>query len=307
MKDKKPPQNLSFCVEKFLRYLTVEKQFSAHTISSYQRDLAKLIEFADKQSVIDLRTLDSQHLRNCLTQLHRRGLAPTSLQRWLSACRSFFHYCLGQGWIKANPSVGIRSPKPAKKLPHTLDPDQMENLVSVEGDKDINVRDRAMLELMYSCGLRLAELVALNIEDVDLTAQELRATGKGNKTRLLPVGRFARDAVRGWLKVRAQHPKAESKALFISARGTRIQPRSVQKRFELIGLQQGVDGRVHPHRLRHSFASHLLESSGDLRAVQELLGHANISTTQIYTHLDFQHLAKIYDKAHPRANKKSDS
>jgi len=307
MKDKKPSQHLPLCIEAFLRYLSVEKQFSAHTVSGYQRDLAKLQAYAAKQSLTELRAIDSQHVRSCLTQLHRRGLAVTSLQRWLSACRSFFHYCVGQGWLKANPCVGIRSPKPAKKLPRTLDPDQVENLVTVNGDDAIDVRDRAMLELIYSCGLRLAELVALDINDVDLKAQELRATGKGNKTRILPIGKFARDAVKKWLKVRSQSPKAAGhNALFISARGSRIQPRTVQKRFELLGQQQGIDGRVHPHMLRHSFASHLLESSGDLRAVQELLGHANISTTQIYTHLDFQHLAKIYDQSHPRANKKRD-
>lgn len=291
-------------LEQFLRQLTVEKQSSSHTIAAYRRDLSKLKAFLDAQKVFSCRSLESFHLRQCLAQLHRQGLSPRSLQRWLSACRSFFRFALDEGWMSKDPSSGIQAPKGDRPLPKTLDVDQVSQLLDLKGDDFLNRRDRAMLELTYSSGLRLAELVSLNLDSVDLEAAEVRVLGKGNKARLLPVGRFALNAVREWLAERAIHAAEDETALFISRRGGRLGARAVQQRFAQIAMKQALDTPLHPHMLRHSFASHILESSGDLRAVQELLGHANLSTTQIYTHLDFQHLAKVYDRSHPRANRK---
>lgn len=292
-------------IEEYLRYLSVEQQASRHTVTSYRRDLQKLMHYGEKHSLENVRDLQAHHLRHCLAQLHKRGLASRSLQRWLSACRSFFEFAMERGWTRKNPNAGIQAPKSERLLPKTLDVDQMGQLLELTGDDFIDRRDRAMLELMYSCGLRLSELVSLDLQSADLRDGELRVVGKGNKARVLPIGRLALAALQDWLKVRGG-PGADEQALFISRRGSRLQARSVQKRFAKIGISQGVNTPLHPHMLRHSFASHMLESSGDLRAVQELLGHANISTTQIYTHLDFQHLAKVYDRAHPRAQRKKD-
>lgn len=289
---------------RFEQFLRVERQFSPHTLASYQRDLDKLFAYCAKHTIDDPRALNNHHIRQALSQLHRQGLGPRSLQRWLSALRSFFRFCLQQGWIKADPVSGVQGPKQAKPLPKTLDADQVGALLTLKPDSLIALRDCAMLELMYSSGLRLAELVNLDIADYDARAGQIRVTGKGKKTRLLPVGSYAKKALQAWLQQRGDFAHDESKAMFLSQQGKRIHPRSVQKRFTKLGILQGVDKPLHPHMLRHSFASHLLESSGDLRAVQELLGHENISTTQVYTHLDFQHLAKIYDAAHPRAKKK---
>lgn len=295
---------LDKAIDDFLRHLSVEHQVSAHTAAAYRRDLSKLSQYGEQQSLGDARALQPHHLRHCLSQLHRAGLSSRSLQRWLSACRSFFNFALGKNWMDKDPSAGIQAPKGERLLPKTLDVDQVGQLLEVTGDEFIDVRDRTMLELMYSCGLRLSEMVSLDTEAVDLADGELRVTGKGSKARVLPIGQFAVKALRAWLPVRQDHLRPDERALFISKRGTRLQARSVQKRFARAGITQGLDTPLHPHMLRHSFASHMLESSGDLRAVQELLGHANISTTQIYTHLDFQHLAKIYDSAHPRAHRK---
>ncbi|MCW8195507.1 tyrosine recombinase XerC [Proteobacteria bacterium 005FR1] len=297
---------LAAAVDEFLRYLAVERQMSAHTVSNYQRDLRKLLDYAEGAAVSGTRSLQTHHLRHCLAQLHRSGLAPRSLQRWLSACRSFFDFAISRHWMSKDPAAGIQAPKTARPLPKVLDVDQVGQLMTLQGDEFLQVRDRAMLELMYSCGLRLSEMVGLNVRDLDMGGAELRVTGKGSKTRVLPVGRLALTAVKEWLKLRGDGIQGETHAMFVSKRGGRLQARSVQKRFARIGLVQGVDTPVHPHMLRHSFASHILESSGDLRAVQELLGHANLSTTQIYTHLDFQHLAKVYDSAHPRARRRKD-
>src|SRR5690606_11683946 len=206
-----------------------------------------------------------------------------------------FRFALDRGWMQQDPAAGLRAPRSEKKLPKVLDVDQASQLLMSAGDSFIERRDQAMLELMYSCGLRLQELVDLNMKDLDLQAAELRATGKGRKTRALPIGRLAVEALQRWYTLRSECAREDCDAVFISKRGTRLQPRSVQKRFALAGLRQGLDTPLHPHMLRHSFASHMLESSGDLRAVQELLGHANIATTQVYTHLDFQHLSKVYD------------
>lgn len=294
-------------VEQFLRQLTVEKQSSSHTVAAYRRDLNKLTTYLDSQAVSSCRALEPFHLRQCLSQLHRQGLASRSLQRWLSACRTFFQFALDRGWMSKDPSTGIQAPKGDRPLPKTLDVDQVSQLLDLKGDNFLNLRDRAMLELTYSCGLRLAELVSLNLHSLSLGEAEVRVVGKGNKTRVLPIGRFALDALRDWLKERPAHAAPDEVALFISRSGRRLGARAVQKRFAQIAVRQSLDAPLHPHMLRHSFASHILESSGDLRAVQELLGHANLSTTQIYTHLDFQHLAKVYDRSHPRAARKGEA
>lgn len=293
-------------VDQFLRQLAVEQQSSPHTVAAYRRDLDKLIGFVDDQAVTHCRSLESFHIRQCLAQLHRKGLAPRSLQRWLSACRTFFQFALDQGWMSKDPSAGIQAPKGKRALPKTLDVDQVSQLLDLKGDSFLVLRDRAMLELTYSSGLRLAELVSLNVESLDLREAEVRVVGKGNKARLLPVGRHAVQAAKDWLKVRSDHLADGETALFISRHGKRLGARAVQKRFAQTALSQSLDSPLHPHMLRHSFASHILESSGDLRAVQELLGHANLSTTQIYTHLDFQHLAKVYDRSHPRATRRAE-
>lgn len=292
-------------LDQFLRQLTVEKQVSTHTVAAYQRDLRKLIKHLQAESIADLQAVEAFHIRQCLAQLHRQGLSPRSLQRWLSACRTFLRFAMDARWISKDPSAGIQAPKGSRTLPKTLDVDQMSQLLSLDSDSFLAKRDAAMLELTYSCGLRLSELVSLNLNSVDLPEAELQVLGKGSKERLLPIGRFAVEALRAWLQERSANASDDEPALFISKSGRRLGARAVQKRFGQIALRQGLDSPLHPHMLRHSFASHLLESSGDLRAVQELLGHANLSTTQIYTHLDFQHLAKIYDESHPRARRRT--
>ena len=234
---------------------------------------------------------------------HRKGLGGRSLQRELSAIRSFFYYLRREREVQNNPVIGVRAPKTGRKLPAPLDVDEMGQLLNVPKETPLAIRDWAMMELMYSGGLRLAELVSLNVENLDLIDCSMPVLGKGAKTRIVPIGRFARESLKQWLAERAKLVKVHETALFVSRNGTRLSARSVQQRMKNWGLVQGIESPVHPHRLRHSFASHLLESSGDLRAVQELLGHADISTTQIYTHIDFQHLAKVYDAAHPRAKR----
>lgn len=290
----------------FLRYLRSEKQLSPRTCESYQRDLIKFCQFCQKAELTELGAVDSQHIRQQVAQQFRQGLNGKSLQRWLSALRSFFRYGIRQGWVKVDPADGIQAPKSAKKLPKVMDVDQAAQFVELEGDSFLNFRDRALLELMYSSGLRLAEAVGLDLSALDLKDGMVQVTGKGNKTRLLPIGRLALKALDLWLPRRALVAKAGEQAVFITARGTRISHRAVQARLKQLSMLQGMDSEIHPHMLRHSFASHMLESSGDLRLVQDMLGHANISTTQVYTHLDFQHLAKVYDKAHPRAQRKPD-
>ena len=289
----------------FQTYMRSEKQFSPHTQSNYTRDLHKFQLYCVEKSIADLSRVDARLVRMIVATLHRQGLGGKSLQRWLSSVRRFFQFCIKHGWMQHNPADAIAAPKSPKKLPKTLDVDQTAQFVEVEGDDFIHKRDRALLELIYSSGLRLAEVTALNLDDIDWSDAMVTVTGKGNKTRTLPVGSVALDALKSWLPERAGYASAQEQALFITQRGKRVSHRAVQMRMQQISIQQGMDTSVHPHMLRHSFASHMLESSGDLRLVQELLGHANISTTQIYTHLDFQHLAKVYDKAHPRATKKN--
>jgi integrase/recombinase XerC len=295
--------NIEDATDQFLHHLRTERQLSHHTVDNYARDLNKLADIVGSDTSPG--DIDSLGMRHAMADLHRRGLNGKSIQRWLSAVRSFFRFCIRQHWCKHNPADGIQAPKSQKALPKTMDVDEISRLMEITRDDWIGIRDRAILELMYSSGLRISELCSLDIFDLDLADASLRVTGKGNKTRELPIGRKALESVRIWLKERAQHTKDHSgQALFIGSRGKRITPRTIQKQLAEYGVTQGINSRVTPHMLRHSFASHLLESSGDLRAVQELLGHANISTTQIYTHLDYQHLAKIYDKAHPRSSRK---
>ena len=288
-------------VERFLDHLRLERRLSIHTITSYRRDLACLTEYCNANDVLRWQDLKSHHVRGFAASSHAAGLSPRSIQRRLSGIRGFMNYLIREGDIARNPATDISAPQVARKLPNTLDVDQMARLLQIQGDDPVTVRDRAMLELLYSSGLRLAELVNLNPEDVDLDDAMIRVTGKGDKTRLIPIGRMARTAVNQWLRIRSELVVGEEKALFVGVRGRRISPRTVQNRVHHWALKAGIPQRVYPHLFRHSFATHLMESSRDLRAVQELLGHADISTTQIYTHLDFQHLAQIYDEAHPRA------
>ena len=290
-------------LQAFLQHLQNERQLSAQTVSAYQRDLQALVTAMQAAQLTDWQQLDQAQLRTFMARRHQQGQSPRSLQRWLSAIRSFYRYLQREGCCRANPAQGLPAPRTGRKLPKTLDADRAAQLLDAAGEDDwLAWRDRAMLELFYSSGLRLAELAALDITDLDLAQGEVRVTGKGNKTRLLPVGRKAREALQQWLSA---HPQAQpGSPLFVSQRGRRLGHRAIQLRVRQAG-QLGLGQNLHPHMLRHSFASHLLESSGDLRAVQELLGHADISTTQVYTHLDFQHLAQVYDRAHPRAKRKA--
>lgn len=286
----------------FAQHIDKARNLSPLTAKSYLRDLSRLQSLLDDSSVETLEDLDTQHIRSFLATLHKEGLANASLQRWLSSVRTFFRYALQESWISHNPADGLQAPAKAKKLPKLMDADQAVQLVSIEGDDWHSLRDRALLELLYSSGLRLAEIANVNIGDLHFGEATVRVTGKGNKTRLVPVGSCALAAIERWLKVRSERALENEKALFVSQRGKRISHRAIQQRVKLIAQRQGISQPINPHMLRHSFASHLLESSGDLRAVQDLLGHANLSTTQVYTHLDFQHLAKTYDSAHPRAH-----
>lgn len=292
---------------RFLQYLSTERRLSAHTEHNYRRDLELFVAHCERQGASDWRDVDSQHVRTFAAQEFRRGQAPRTIQRRLSAIRTFCNYLLREGTLNANPAVGVQAPRAKKRLPSTLDVDQMTRLLSFRTDNELGIRDKAMMELFYSSGLRLSELTALNVEDLDLRDRTVRVIGKGKKTRIVPVGRHAVDALSRWLRERSTLAAVDEPALFVTHTGRRLGPRAVQLRIADWARRQGLSMRVHPHMFRHSFATHLLESSQDLRGVQELLGHANISTTQIYTHLDFQHLAKIYDSAHPRARRKRSS
>ena len=289
-------------VEDFLSHLQVERRMSAHTLDAYRRDLDSLQAWAAGQGVADLAALDTEQLRSFIAAERRRGLSPKSLQRRLSACRSFYAWLLKHSRIAANPLSAVRAPKAPRKLPQVLDADEAMQLVEVPTDAPLGLRDRALLELFYSSGLRLSELCALRWNDLDLDGGFVSVTGKGNKQRIVPVGSHARAALQAW---RNEQKPAANAPVFPGRGGAPISQRAIQIRIKQLAQRQGLFKHVHPHMLRHSFASHILESSGDLRGVQELLGHADISTTQIYTHLDFQHLAKVYDAAHPRAKRKS--
>ena len=289
-------------VDDFLSHLHVERRMSAHTLDAYRRDLAALMQWSDAKDHGDIDALAGDRLRAFIASEHRRGLSPKSLQRRLSACRSYYQWLLKHGRISANPAASIRAPKAPRRLPQTLDADEAVRLVEVPTDAPLGLRDRALLELFYSSGLRLSELCALRWRDLALDDGLVTVLGKGNKQRSVPVGSHARAALDAW---RADTGAANDAPVFPGRGGAPISQRAVQLRVKQLAQRQGMFKHVHPHMLRHSFASHLLESSGDLRGVQELLGHADIATTQIYTHLDFQHLAKVYDAAHPRARRKT--
>jgi integrase/recombinase XerC len=288
----------------YLAYLQHERNYSPHTSENYARDIRRLFELAAGTALAELK---SHHIRRYIAQLHGSGLSGRSLARVLSSWRGFYNYLMRDHGCPGNPCVGLRAPKSPKTLPHALSPDEAVQLVEMKAETALDARDKAMFELLYSSGLRLAELISLDLPSMQDTLQssEVRVTGKGNKTRVVPVGQAAISAIKAWMQVRDQIAKADEHALFVGTRGARISPRSVEMQLQKWAVKQGLNRKVHPHMLRHSFATHVLQSSGDLRAVQEMLGHASISTTQVYTHLDFQYLAKIYDGAHPRAKKKS--
>ena len=289
-------------VEDFLSHLQIERRMSAHTLDAYRRDLDALVAWTMAQGIDDLATVHTEQLRAFIAAEHRRGLSPKSLQRRLSACRSCYQWLLKHGRVVASPAAGIRAPKAPRKLPQVLDVDEAVQLVELPTDVPLGVRDRAILELFYSSGLRLSELCALRWRDLDLADGLVTVLGKGSKQRSVPVGSHARKALDDW---RRESQGQLGAPVFPGRGGATITPRAVQIRLRQLAQRQGLFKRVHPHLLRHSFASHVLESSGDLRGVQELLGHADIATTQIYTHLDYQHLAKVYDGAHPRAKRKT--
>jgi integrase/recombinase XerC len=292
-------------IQEFLSYLESVKQYSKHTISGYKRDLTKLSGYLLNIDIEDWQSVNEHELRTFVNSERRRGLSPRSIQRVLSTSRSFFEYLLVEGMIKLSPAQNINSPKSAQLLPKAMDADLVQRLLDFKPNGLIEVRDKAIAELLYSSGLRLSEVCTLDVQDLELKERVCRVTGKGNKMRVVPVGKKAIQAIRDWLIHRKElknSKSSSSEAMFLNNKGKRISARSIQLRLEKLCAQRGLPG-INPHMLRHSFASHVLESSGDLRAVQEMLGHADIATTQIYTKLDFQHLSKVYDSAHPRARK----
>jgi len=291
-------------IDRFIRHLEFERRLSPLTCKNYRRDLEALASYCQQSDIDGWGGLDDGHIRAYSAACFRKGLSARSIQRRLSAARTFFRYLMREKHVSKNPVTSVSAPKGKKRLPGNLDADRMARLLDIPGDGAIVDRDRAILELLYSSGLRLSELTDLDCGDVNVHDRTVRVTGKGNKDRIVPVGRQALAALARWQTSRADFAGADEPALFVSNRGTRISNRSVQARVSHWARRQGIDSNVYPHLFRHSFATHLLESSHDLRGVQELLGHANISTTQVYTHLDFQHLAQIYDQTHPRARKK---
>jgi len=293
-------------LDSFDRVLRDERQLSAHTRAAYRRDLDRLREYLEARGIGDWAAVGVADIRQWMAGEHRRGLSPSSLQRALSSVRSFYAHLLRHGRCGADPAADVRAPKRGRPLPKGVDVDEVSSLLDRPAETTLEVRDLALMELIYSSGLRLAEAVSVNLADFRPGDGMLRVTGKGAKVREVPVGRAAAQAVRRWIKLRGELAAPDEPALFVSSRGGRLSPRSVQTRLAQAAQKAGLPSRLHPHRLRHAFATHMLESSGDLRAVQELLGHASISTTQVYTHLDFQHLAEVYDKAHPRARKRDD-
>ncbi len=319
-------------VARFRRYMSSERRLSPHTDSNYARDLAALVKYCDRMGLEEWSALDNQHIRTFAAHSHAGGLSPRSVQRRLSAVRTFYEFLIRENsvmpgaraageraptegaafsersprsGVTRNPAHDVRAPKAARRLPNTLDPDQMARLLEIPPGDSFVTRDRAIMELLYSSGLRLAELVSLDVGSLDVADRMVRVMGKGQKARIVPVGSVAVEVLKKWLQERAALAKPDEPALFVGRGGKRLGPRAVQTRVAQWARRQGLSMHVYPHLFRHSFASHLLESSGELRGVQELLGHADISTTQIYTHLDFQHLARTYDKAHPRARRKA--
>ena len=297
-------QVLTVVIIEFIDYLRYERQLSAQTLKAYTRDLDQFCAFLSERDFNDWAAVKAEDIRAWVSKLHRNGLSGKSIQRGLSSIRAFYRFLLREQRLENNPAQGIRAPKSAAKLPAVMNPDELNQLLDLEDTDPLTLRDKAMMELFYSSGLRLAELVSVDLNQINQQDRSLVVVGKGNKSRQLPVGKMALAAINHWLTVRDYLANPQEKALFVSKRGNRISHRAVQQRLKQQAEKQGSIQKLHPHLLRHSFASHLLESSADLRAVQELLGHADISTTQIYTHLDFQHLADVYDKAHPRARLK---
>lgn len=298
--------NLNHAVEHYLQYIEVVRGYSAHTVKNYRRDLTRLITFCGDHAIDDLSHLNQSLLRQWVATLSKEKLSPTSIQRHLSSTRSLYKFLARTRSDLDDPTTGVRAPRTPRTLPKSLEPDQVSQLLNHQSETALMARDLAMAELLYSAGLRLSELVGTNLNDLDRNEKIITVIGKGQKTRIVPVGGPALTALAEWMKYRpvANEVLGYDSPLFVTQRGKRISPRAVQDRIRQLAVKHGMTQRVHPHVLRHAFASHLLESSGDLRAVQELLGHANIATTQIYTHLDFQHLAKVYDQAHPRAQKR---
>jgi integrase/recombinase XerC len=299
--------NLSHAVEHYLQYIEVVRGYSTHTVKNYRRDLDKLIEFCSTHNIDDISRLNASLLRQWVATLSRDKLSATSIQRHLSSTRSLYKFLARSRSDLDDPTAGVTAPRTPRTLPKSLEPDQVNQLLNHPSETALMARDLAIAELLYSAGLRLSELVSANLNDLDRNEKVITVIGKGQKTRVVPVGGPALTALAEWMKYRPMGKEAlgYDSPLFVTQRGKRMSPRAVQDRLRQLAIKHGMTQRVHPHVLRHAFASHLLESSGDLRAVQELLGHANIATTQIYTHLDFQHLAKVYDQAHPRAQKRS--
>ena len=292
-------------IDRYLNYLKAEKNYSANTLSSYSRQLLKAYQQCPS-AVTGWETVDIHAFRQLVSRWHREGLSIASIHQRLCALRSLYRYLIREDITQTNPLESLNSPKAAKRLPKDIAIDDLFKLLDgMPGNEPLAIRDRAMMELFYSSGLRLAELAALDLTDLSLKDGEVQVTGKGNKQRNVPVGGKAIQAISDWLTIRSDMATTEQAALFLSSRGKRLSHRSIQTRLNHWGKVLGIPSRLHPHRLRHSFATHMLEGSGDLRAVQELLGHANLSTTQVYTHLDFQHLANVYDQSHPRSRKKS--
>jgi len=296
-----PTKTLEDRLERYLGHLRGERRLAGNTLEAYARDAGLLQELAGERS---LERLDTADIRRFVATLHGRGQSPRTLARVLSCWRGFYDWLARAHLVKANPCAGVKAPRAAKRLPEALSPDDAVRLVCQEDSSDLGLRDRALFELAYSCGLRVSELTGLDMGSVDAATAEARVTGKGSKTRIVPVGAPALAALAAWLPVRARMARPGENALFVGTAGRRLAPREVQRRIKRWAAAAGLPVDVHPHMLRHSFASHLLQSSGDLRAVQEMLGHASIASTQVYTHLDFQHLAKVYDAAHPRARRK---
>jgi len=290
-------------IDRFASHLAHERRVSPHTVAAYRRDLLTLTEFCERRGIAVWSGLDHSLMRTYAAAAHGAGLDPRSIQRRLSAVRTFYDFLMREGLSARNPATDVPAPKTKRRLPATLDADQMGRLLAFRVDDSLSARDKAIMELFYSSGLRLAELVGLELSAVDLADRTVRVLGKGSKTRIVPIGRQAIAALKKWLSERAGLARADVQALFVGRSGRPLSVRAVQLRVGAWGRRQGIGVHVHPHMFRHSFATHLLESSGDLRGVQELLGHANVGTTQVYTHLDFQRLAAVYDAAHPRARR----
>lgn len=304
--DAQAPSELASACSSFIRYLQVVRRMSPNTVGAYERDLRTFLSFAHKNGLNSPEQVLESHVRQWLAECHRQGLAPSSLQRSLSALRAFYNWRGLETGERRSPASVVQAPRRRRKLPGTLEVDQVGSYLQVNDEDPLILRDLAMAELFYSSGLRLSELRAVDLNDIDGRQRLLTVVGKGRKSRTVPVGQAALEALARYTAQRPAPAAGHDNALFLSKSGRRISERSIQARIKGLGKRAGLARDVHPHMLRHSFASHMLESSGDLRAVQELLGHSDISTTQIYTHLDFQHLAKVYDKAHPRAQKQAD-